>query len=128
MKAPGREKTTALFPLKQSSLVTSFQSKGFSSSDSIRVRVLKVTLGTASPSLTGVECSARLGLEREVEGIFVENRVLLAKFVVKAAAEEINEAAVKRVHFIVTSLFIILAFVRKDLMDLRAKARDQKKK
>jgi len=58
----------------------------------------------------------------------VENRVLLAKFVVKAAAEEINEAAVKRVNFIVTSLFIILAFVRKDLMDLRAKARDQKKK
>ena len=50
VNAPGREKRTILLPLKRSSLVRSFQSKGFSSEDSMRVRVLNVTLGMAVPS------------------------------------------------------------------------------
>ena len=98
MKAPGREKIATFFPLKMSSDVTSFQSKGFASSDSMRLRVLKVTLGIESPSLTGVECSGRLVLERE-DMTLVDTRAVRAG--AKAAAAELRkDATVKRASFI----------------------------
>jgi hypothetical protein len=61
VKAPGRANKTTLLPLNKSSEVTSFQSNGFSSSDSMRVRVLKTTEGTAAPSLMGVDHSGLAG-------------------------------------------------------------------
>lgn len=103
MKAPGREKIATFFPLKRSSDVTSFQSKGFASSDSMRLRVLKVTLGIESPSLMGVECSGRLALERE-DMTLVDTRAVRAG--AKAAAEVRKDATVKRASFILEQLML----------------------
>lgn len=51
VKAPGRQKITARFPLKRSLEVTSFQSKGLSPPNlSSLTRALNVTSGTASPT------------------------------------------------------------------------------
>ena len=51
VKAPGRQKITARFPLKRSLEVTSFQSKGLSPpSLSSLTRALNVTSGTESPT------------------------------------------------------------------------------
>lgn len=56
---PGSEKRTDLFPLKRSSVVTSFHLKGLllvsDLRDSSRTLALKVTLGIISPSLILVE-------------------------------------------------------------------------
>mmetsp|Transcript_50521 Transcript_50521/g.56446 ORF Transcript_50521/g.56446 Transcript_50521/m.56446 type:complete len:93 (-) Transcript_50521:272-550(-) len=61
VKAPGKPNKTTRFPLKRSSDDTSFQSNGLGSSDSIRTRVLNVTLGTVSPSLSGFPQASLIG-------------------------------------------------------------------
>mmetsp|Transcript_30704 Transcript_30704/g.31224 ORF Transcript_30704/g.31224 Transcript_30704/m.31224 type:complete len:114 (-) Transcript_30704:176-517(-) len=61
VKAPGSPNKTTRFPFIKESEVTSFQSNGFGSSDSIRTRVLKVTEGTVSPSLSGFPQASLIG-------------------------------------------------------------------
>mmetsp|Transcript_50524 Transcript_50524/g.56458 ORF Transcript_50524/g.56458 Transcript_50524/m.56458 type:complete len:108 (-) Transcript_50524:271-594(-) len=61
VKAPGKPKRTIRFPFIKESEVTSFQSNGLGSSESIRTRVLKVTEGTVSPSLSGVPQVSLIG-------------------------------------------------------------------
>ena len=105
MKAPGSEKITLRFPLNKSSLVRSFHSNGFWMLASMRVRVLKVTLGIIAPSLIGVACSGRLGFDRLAR--VVANLLLLVQGAVNAVAEESNDDAIMRESFISTLLFFV---------------------
>ena len=75
VKAPGKEKTMTFFPLNKSSVVTSFQSKGFSAVLSMRVLVLKVTSGTRSPSFLGVTQAASNVVAYGNPGILLVNLV-----------------------------------------------------
>mmetsp|Transcript_25990 Transcript_25990/g.29762 ORF Transcript_25990/g.29762 Transcript_25990/m.29762 type:complete len:108 (+) Transcript_25990:751-1074(+) len=61
VKAPGKPNNTTRFPFIKESEVTSFQSNGLGSSDSIRTRVLNVTEGTVSPSFKGLPQASLIG-------------------------------------------------------------------